>query len=196
MSYIKTIPEDKAKGEVKEMYESEIATRGYLPNFAKIFCYHPKVMLAWRALIKSIIENMDKRNYELVTIAAARELRSSYCMLAHGTVLQKKFYSSAELTEIVENPHSAILEPKEFAIMEFAQKIVRDAVSITQKDIDDLKKHGFSDAEIFEITTVATARCFFSKTLDALGAEPDNLYLSLDEKLRGALVVGNPIAEV
>ena len=173
MSFIKTISESESTGEVKDMYENERTTRGYVPNFAKIFCHRPKVMKAWRKLIGSIIENMDTRRYELVTIAAAAKLHSTYCMLAHGSVLKEKFYSSEQLNEIIKNPDSPLLTPVEKAIMNFAEKIVIEAPTITQKDIDLLRNLGLKDEEIFEIVTVATARCFFSKTLDALGAEPD-----------------------
>ena len=38
-------------------------------------------------------------------------------------------------------------------------------------------------------------RCFFSKTLDALGVRPDASYSGLDPELREALVVGRPIAD-
>ena len=34
---------------------------------------------------------MDKRRFELVTFAAAHELRSSACSLAHGKVLEEFF---------------------------------------------------------------------------------------------------------
>jgi hypothetical protein len=59
MSFISTISESEAAGDVKDMFESEKAAKGYVPNFAKIFSHRPKVMEAWRNLIKSIIENMD-----------------------------------------------------------------------------------------------------------------------------------------
>jgi len=190
MAFISTIPESEAVGEVKEMYDSEKATRGYVPNFAKVFCHQPKVMKAWRNLIKSIIENMDTRRYELVTIAAAGKLHSSYCMLAHGSVLKEKFYSSNQLNEIIINPESSLLSPTDKAIMKFAENIVTDATSITQKDINELRNFGLKDEDIFEVVTAATARCFFSKTLDALGAEPDKIYLNLDEELRNNLTVG------
>jgi uncharacterized peroxidase-related enzyme len=190
MSFIRTIPEYEAAGEVKKMYDSEKAARGYLPNFAKTFSLRPKVMEAWRILIRSIIENMDTKRYELVTLAVAGKLHSSYCMLAHGSVLKDKFYSSGQLNEIISNPDSPLLTPVEKAIMKFAEKIVIDAASITQFDIDVLRNLELKDEEIFEIVTVATARCFFSKTLDALGSEPDKIYLNLDEKLRNNLTVG------
>ncbi len=194
MSFINTIPESVATGDVKDIYDGEKAAKGYLPNYAKLFCHRPKVMVAWRNLIRSIIENMDTRRYELVTLSAAGKLHSSYCMLAHGSVLKDKFYSSEELSEIVVNIDSPLLTPIERAIMRFAEKIVIDATSVTQNDIDALRNLGLKDDEIFEIVTVTTARCFFSKTLDALGAEPDNRYLNLDEKLRNNLTVGRSIS--
>ena len=41
----------------------------------------------------------------------------------------------------------------------------------------------------------AGARCFFSKTLDALGVRPDADYNDMEPGLRQALVVGRPIAD-
>ncbi len=192
MAFIQTIPEEKAGAEVLEMYQKQKKQRGYLPNFAQLFCYRPKVMEAWSVLIRSINERMEPRRYELVTLAAARALRSSYCMLAHGTVLRKQFYNAEELIEITRNSHAAPLTPAEIAMMEFAGKVVRDATSIGQEDIDLLRKHGLSDEEIFEVVTVATARCFFSKTLDALGAEPDKEFSGLEDALRKELAIGRP----
>jgi alkylhydroperoxidase family enzyme len=75
-------------------------------------------------------------------------------------------------------------------MMSFAEKIVRDATGIAGKDVEELKSHGFSDAEIFDITTIVAARCFFSKTLDALGADPDPIYHKLADELKRCLTVG------
>ena len=79
--------------------------------------------------------------------------------------------------------------------MAFISTIPEDeATAVTLTDIDELCAHGFADTEIFDITATATARCFFSKTLDALGAEPDAVYLNLDESLRQTLTIGRPIS--
>ena len=196
MAFISTVPEEKADGPVREMYESEKSLRGYLPNFAKLFCHRPKVMESWRILSKSINSQMDPRRFELVTLAAARALRSSYCMLAHGAILRQRFYDAEQVVEIAKYPEASALKPEEIAMMQYAERVVIDAASIQQRDIDGLRSHGFSDEEIFEITTTATARCFFSKTLDALGAEPDQQYLDMDEGLRIALQAGRPLNRV
>jgi hypothetical protein len=46
-----------------------------------------------------------------------------------------------------------------------------------------------------DVVLAAAARCFFSKTLDALGVLPDARYRELEPELREALVVGRPIAD-
>ncbi len=114
-------------------------------NYELAFEQRPAVYAAWGQLNGAIKAGMDLRRYELATLAAARRLRSSYCCLAHGTVLAERFG-----------------EP------------------VAQIAVDH--------------RLAAAARCFFSKTLDALGVRPDSSYGDLEPGLRQALVVGRPIA--
>lgn len=195
MAFIATEPVSEAKGEVRTMYEKNQADLGYVPNYAKVFSHRPPTMAAWSNLSGTIRANLDPRRYELVTLAAARALRSSYCSLAHGTILNQKFYSSEQLTAIAADFTHADLAPVDIAIMSFAERIVYDAASVTTEDIEHLRQHGLSDREIFDIAAATAARCFFSKLLDALGAEPDAVYTNLDERLRQHLTVGRPISQ-
>ncbi len=194
MTFIHTIPEELAEGDVQKMYAENKADFGYLPNYVQAFSLRPDVMAAWGQFLGTLSRDMDARRYELVTVAAARALHSSYCMLAHGSVMLQELFSLEQLTRIAQDYHTADLTPAEVAVMAYAEQIVLDATAVTQTHIDTLHQHGFTDAEIFDITTTAAARCFFSKTLDALGAAPDEAFMSLDETLRQSLTVGRPIS--
>ena len=68
--------------------------------------------------------------------------------------------------------------------MDLAGKVVDDATSIEQADIDRLRALGLSDQDILDVVLAAAARCFFSKVLDALAAAPDSNYDELDPALR------------
>jgi alkylhydroperoxidase family enzyme len=85
------------------------------------------------------------------------------------------------------------LDETDRAVMELADKVVTDATSVSHADVDRLRSLGLTDSEIFEVVVAAAARCFFSKTLDALGVEPDRAYLELDPDMREALTVGRRI---
>lgn len=193
MSFIRTVPVSEAAGDVRRMYEQSQTRLGYVPNYAKAFSLRPQVMDGWAGLQKSIRSTMDPKRYELVTLAAARALRSSYCSLAHGKILESEFFSAEEVTRIARGEKEP-LEPAEAAILTFAEKVARRADSVTREDVDRLRSHGLDDGEIFEVAAAAAARCFFSTLLDALGAEPDQSYEELPAGLREALTVGRAIS--
>lgn len=90
MAFIATVAEDEATGEVAETYEAMRQTMGYVPEYTKVFMTRPDVYEAWGTLVGAVAANMDNRRYELVTLAAAQRLRSSYCSLAHGKILAAK----------------------------------------------------------------------------------------------------------
>jgi uncharacterized peroxidase-related enzyme len=195
MTFVQTIPEEDASAELAELYDADRASFGHLPNFSRAFSLRPGVYAAWRQLNAEIKAGMDLRRYELATFAAARRLRSSYCALAHGSVLIDKFLEPDELRAIVADHRAAGLDDVDVAVMDLADKVAHDATSVTETDIDQLRSLGLSDTEIVDVIAAAAARCFFSKMLDGLGAQPDARYADLDPQLRDALTVGRAIAE-
>jgi uncharacterized peroxidase-related enzyme len=195
VTFIETVPEEQAAGPVAAMYETDREAFGFLPNFTKGFSLRPDVYAAWRQLNGAIKANMDLRRYELATVAAARRLRSSYCALAHGSVLLDQFLDAETIRAVVSDHHSAGLGPVDVAVMDLADKVAADASSVTEADVERLRSLGLTDAEIQDVVLAAAARCFFSKALDALGVEPDAKYAELDPDLRDQLTVGRAIAQ-
>ncbi|GHF89098.1 carboxymuconolactone decarboxylase family protein [Deinococcus ficus] len=193
MSFIGTVPVQSAEGEVRELYGRQQATLGYVPNYVKVFSLRPEVYAAWAGLLDGVRGNMDARRYELVTLAAARALGSSYCSLAHGKVLRDRFYAPEALARIAGDFRTASLDPLDRAVMAFAEQVARDAASVTAQDVAGLRGLGLTDTEIFDVAAAASARCFFSKMLDALGAEPDAAYAELEGELQETLTVGRAI---
>jgi uncharacterized peroxidase-related enzyme len=195
VAFIDTIAEDDATGDVAELYEADRARVGYVPNYTRVFSHRPAAYRAWRQLVGAINGTMDTRRYELVTLAAARRLRSSYCMLAHGSLLADTFLGAERMRDVAVDHRAAGLDEVDVAVMDLAEKVAADATSVTREDIDRLRGLGLSEEDVVDVVLAAAARCFFSKTLDALGAEPDPAYRGVEPELREALVVGRPIAE-
>jgi uncharacterized peroxidase-related enzyme len=153
----------------------------------------PEIYAAWVQLNGSIKATMDQRRYELATLAAARRLRSTYCSLAHGSVLVESFMGPDQLIAVMADHHTAGLDEVEVAVMDLADKVAADATSVTDADGERLRSLGLSDGEVLEVVAAAAARCFFSKALDGLGVQPDAKYAALEPRLREALTVGRPI---
>lgn len=191
MSFIETLPPAQAADGVAAMYRRQEGASGYVPNYAKVFCHRPELMLRWAALLSEVKRPLDRRRLELVTFATAHALRNSACSLAHGSTL-REFFSDAEIVAIAQGRIDG-LPPAEQAMLRFALRVARDAASVTAEDVAALRAHGFDDAQVFDIAAVVAARAFFTKVLDAMGVQPDAPFAALPAELREALTVGRPI---
>ena len=161
-------------------------------NYERAFEERSDVYAAWGQLLGAIKANMDLRRYELATLAAAQRLHSTYCSLAHGKVLIEQF--DEPVLQIVTDRTASGLDKVDLAVMDLAERVVDDATSITDADLQQLRDLGLSDAEIMDVVLTAAVRCFWTKTLDALGVQADAGFRELDPELQEVLVVGRPIA--
>jgi len=165
MTFIETIPEDAGTGATAELYATEEEAFGFVPNFVRAFSLRPEVYTAWKGLNGAVKGGMDLRRYELATLAAATRLRSSYCTLAHGSVLMDRFLEPETVMAAVIDHQSAGLDETDVAVMDLAAKVATDATSVNQADVDRLRSCGLSDQDILDVVLAAAARCFFSKVL-------------------------------
>ena len=193
MAFIDTIPDAEVDDQVRAMYERQATFWGFVPNYAKVFCYRPEIMGLWAQLQAGIKKSMaDKRRYELVTFAAANALRSTLCSLAHGKTLTE-FFPSEAVQAMARGEAPANLTAAEAEMMKFARKVGRDASSVTREDVLRLKELGFSDAEVFDIAAAASARAFFAKLVESLGVTAEHSLLGLDQEFKRTMAVGRPV---
>src|SRR5437762_1546475 len=142
---------ERARGGVRTIPQEARAhavSRGLAPgmtNHARAFAERPEVYAAWQQLNGAIKDGMDLRRYELATLAAARRLRSSYCCLAHGTVLQERF--GEPVLEIARDHRNAGLSDVDVAVMDLAERVVDDATSIADADLERLRQLGLSETD-------------------------------------------------
>ena len=192
MAFIDTISASWVTGEAFAMYDRQQKHYGYVPNYATVFSHRPMVMRRWAELLAEIKRPMDIRRFELATFAAAVTLRSSLCTLAHGKALLK-FYSAEDVMAMARGETPASLSMADAALMRFACAVAHDASAITADDVEELKRHGYSDAEVFDIAATAAGRAFFTKVIESLGVAADAPLREMDGALREALTVGRPV---
>jgi uncharacterized peroxidase-related enzyme len=107
-------------------------------------------------------------------------------------VLRGQFFEREEVEAIVRDYRNAGLAAADVAMLAFAEKVTLQAYRVTEEDVTELRGHGFADDEILDIVLTAAGRNFFSRVVDAVGAQPDPEYLHLEGSLRQTLTVGRP----
>lgn len=192
MPFIRTISPRDAEGDIYAMYKRQQDSWGFVPGYATVFGDRPEVLARWGRLLAEIRRPMPDRRFELVTFAAAVELRNSACALAHGEKLLS-FFSADDVIAMRNGEYPPSVTEAERTMMEFARKVAKDASRVTSGDVARLRKFGLTDDEVFDVVATVAGRAFFTKILDALGVEADSASMALDYDLRQALTVGRPI---
>lgn len=189
--FIRPVPVDEAADAVADMYSADRSRWGFLPESTEVFSHHPDAYAAWMQLIGTIRGQMDSRRCELVTLATARALQSSYCTTAHGKILADRWYEPDTVIALVSDHHTAGLDAVDTAIMDFATEVTLDPTSITEQQVENLRGLGLSERDILDVVLAVAARCFFATVVESMGAQPDReLTDPLPSSLRDALLVG------
>ena len=193
--FIDTTDEADADGALADYFEKMRGVWGFLPNFTAAFAPRPDVAAAWNALNGAIRGGMDRRRYEIATIAAARALRSTYCTVAHSTMLSDEVGDEDTMRAIASAPDGSTLDEVDRAVYRFATKVAVDASSVDQADVDALREVGLADSDVADVVYAAAARSFFARVLDGLGAELDPQTADrLPADLLDGMLVGRPVA--
>lgn len=78
MAFLRTIPDHDAAGELRDLYDNDVETLGYVANYTRALSLRPRAVAAWRHLTRTVRSTMRLRRYELVTLASALALRCTY----------------------------------------------------------------------------------------------------------------------
>lgn len=194
--FIDAIPEENAQGSLGEYYQQQRGAWGFLPNYAAAFSTRPDVAAAWNLLNTTIREGMDRRRFEIATIGAARALGSTYCTAAHSKFLRDACDDETAMMAIAADPSGGALSDEDRAVFVFAAQVALDASSIQRDDVETLRTHGLTDADVADVVFAAAARCFFARVLDGLGAELDiQTAQEFAPGILASMIVGRPVSE-
>ena len=83
-------------------------------------------------------------------------------------------FTDEQISQIVADFQTADIDETTKAILEFAVKVTNAAPTITQADLERLRRHGLTDEALFAIVEVVGFFCYINKIADAFGIELDD----------------------
>jgi len=180
--------------EALDMFEADVAELGYVMNVSRLWAYEPEAVQTLFDLMKdaSVAGDLDQRQRGILVAATASTLRDSYCSVAWGSKLANR--SDPKTAAGVLRGDDGSLTSAEHAMAEWARLITERPGRSQQSDVEGLRDAGFSDRQIFAITTFVALRIAFSTVNAALGAIPDASFrMSAPPEVLAAITYGRPI---
>lgn len=175
MTLIKLVEQDEATGKVAEVYESMINTMGFIPNAFKVFSPSAHLLEAQVNNLRYFIRHktLGGKLLALIRLLVSEEEVCEYCVGMNSGILLQYGILPDQLSEIKKDPAKAPLEEKELAMLLFVLRVVKDSNSIDKEDIESLKAHGWTDADILDATYHGTSQVGIDKIFNAFKLEND-----------------------
>lgn len=193
--FLHTISDEAATGRVAEIFQAQKAQLGFVMAAARCLTTRADLLPAYTDFVNTMRDgfSLGQRGWKLITLIAAREVKSTYCSHVYGKQLIAELGSKEAVLLVQRDFRDAGLPAREVAMLEYAQKVARDASQVTEQDIARLRLADFTDVEISDIALCAAFRCFIARYFDAIGAGPEAAFIDADEGFRTAMTVGKPL---
>jgi uncharacterized peroxidase-related enzyme len=99
--------------------------------------------------------------------------------VAHGAALRVLGKNPYVADQVSAHHHDAELTPREHAIAELAVKLTVNPASVEAADLDRLRAHGLSDADIWDVGAIAAFFNLSNRMASLAGLRPNREFYSM-----------------
>ncbi|MBK8062848.1 MAG: peroxidase-related enzyme [Betaproteobacteria bacterium] len=154
---------------------------GFIPNVFTVLAHRPAEFRAFFAYHDALMEKdsgLSKAEREMIVVATSGANECQYCVIAHGAILRIRAKNPLIADQVAINYRKADLTPRQRAMLDFAMQVALDAATVADADLEELRAHGFSDEDIWDIGAIAAFFALSNRMANLTSMRPnDEFYL-------------------
>lgn len=152
---------------------------GFVPNVLLAYAFDMAKLETFVAMYNDLMlgnSGLSKLEREMIAVAVSSQNRCYYCLTAHGAAVRQ--YSGNPLLgeHLVMNYRVARLNKRQRAMLDFAVKLTAAPWSVEEGDRERLRRVGFSDRDIWDISAVAGFFNMSNRVASATDMRPNVVY--------------------
>jgi uncharacterized peroxidase-related enzyme len=149
MAYIKPLDRTQVDAATGATLDAVKAKLGVLPNMFRTLAHTPVALNAYMQLSSAATGGkLNARQREQIALAVGEANDCGYCVAAHSVIGQGAGLSAAQI-ELARDGQAE--DPRDTAVLQLAQAIVRERGHVPVSELDTFKAAGFADADILEV---------------------------------------------
>ena len=160
---------------------------GFVPNVFLALARRPEEFRAFFAYHDALMEKpggLSKAEREMIVVATSGLNQCQYCVVAHGAILRIRAKNPLIADQVAINHRKADLEPRQKAMLDFAVKVAERSHAIDDKDYAELKSHGFSDDDAWDIAAIAAMFAMSNRLANAFSIRPNDEFYVMGRESR------------
>ena len=154
---------------------------GFVPNVFLVLAHRPDEFRAFFAYHDALMEKdggLTKAEREMIVVATSGANQCQYCVVAHGAILRIRAKNPLVADQVAINYRKADITERQKAMLDFAMKVSLAAHAVTDADLAAVKQHGFTDADVWDITAIAAFFALSNRMANVTNMRPnDEFYL-------------------
>ena len=170
------LPED-VRARMLEVQEKA----GFIPNVFLTLAHRPEEFRAFFAYHDALMlrdSGLSKAEREMIVVATSGANDCLYCIVAHGAILRVYAKHPLVADQIAVNYRKADITDRQKAMLNFALKVALRSVELVDADYASVKKHGFTDEDIWDIGAIAAFFALSNRMANLISMRPnDEFYL-------------------
>ena len=173
---LRDLPQD-----IRERIAAVQEKSGFVPNVFLALARRPDEFRAFFAYHDALMEKpggLSKAEREMIVVATSGANDCLYCIVAHGAILRIYAKNPLVADQVAVNYRKADLAPRQRAMLDFAVKVAERSHAIDDADYEELKRHGFSDDDAWDVAAIAATFAMSNRLANAFSIRPnDEFYL-------------------
>lgn len=182
LSWLGSPSADQMPEEVATLWAKAEAKLGHVPNVLRAFAVRPEHLLRWFAHYDELMRGesgLTRVQREMIAVVVSATNRCTYCVVSHSAALRVLGGDHRLADQLATNYRHAELEERDRALLDYAVKLTVASHECDPEDVEALRRHGFSDEDVFDAVETAAMFNFTNRMASALGWVPNELYHSL-----------------
>jgi len=160
---------------------------GFVPNVFLALARRPEEFRAFFAYHDALMEKpggLTKAEREMIVVATSGLNQCQYCVVAHGAILRIRAKNPFVADQVAINHRKADLKPRQKAMLDFAVKVAERSHAIDDADYEELKSHGFSDDDAWDIAAIAALFAMSNRLANAFSIRPNDEFYAMGRERR------------
>jgi uncharacterized peroxidase-related enzyme len=173
--------------DIRERIAAVQEKSGFVPNVFLALARRPDEFRAFFAYHDALMEKpggLSKAEREMIVVATSGVNHCQYCVVAHGAILRIRAKNPLLADQIAVNHRKADLAPRQKAMLAFAIKVAERSHEIDDTDYEDLKRHGFSGEDAWDIAAIAALFAMSNRLANAFSIRPNDEFYAMGRESR------------